>query len=404
LQIQEWCLVVDATTRRRDRLTQLHRPEADSLSASCHGPSAWRLLACRFSASFNAVERLLALLVATVCTCAGGAELRFSLAETPAGEVPAGFTNLLAGGGSPGKWQVLMDEVPPLMAPLTPLAPSITRRAVLGQLSKDPTDERFPMLAYDNEVFGDFTLTTRFKIVGGEVEQMAGIAFRLQDERNFYVIRASALGRNLRFYKVVNGARSPLIGPELEISRNEWHDLKVQCIGARIRCELDGRAVLPELNDTTFRMGKIAFWTKSDSVSYFADTVIQYTPRIPLAQQIVTSVMEKNSRLIALQIFAKAAGTNATRIIASKDESDIGKSGGQYESSCIEEGQMFYSKNSSFVALVMPLRDRNGDVVAAARIHMTTFPGQTERNAVIRATPIVKEMEARMKATGDPID
>jgi hypothetical protein len=152
------------------------------------------------------------------------------------------------------------------MPPLTAQAPAVTRRAVLGQLSKDPTDERFPMLVYEGETFGDFSLTTRFKIVSGVAEQMAGIAFRWQDEQNFYVIRASALGRNVRFYKVVNGERSRPIGPEVEVARDQWHELKIHCKGTEIRCELNGREVLPPLNDSSFRHGRIAFWTKSDSL------------------------------------------------------------------------------------------------------------------------------------------
>lgn len=367
-------------------------------------PPVPRLLQAGLFASLSFVERMLALIVATACTFAGAAEMNLNFARTTAGETPAGFTNLLAGGGRPGDWQVVMDEVPPLMAPLTPQAPTVTRRAVLAQLSKDSTDERFPMLAYAGENFGDFTLNTRFKIVSGEAEQMAGIAFRLQDERNFYVIRASAMGRNVRFYKVVNGERSRPIGPEVEIATNQWHELVVRCNGNEIRCQLNGRDVLPPLNDASFRSGKIAFWTKSDSVSYFADTTISYTPRVPLGQQIVNSLMEKNSRLIALKIFAKEEGTNSTRIIASKDESEIGAAGGRYELACIDEGQMFFSRTSAYAAVVMPLRDRNGEVVAAARVHMTTFPGQTEKNAVIRARPIVKDIEARMRASEDPLD
>lgn len=362
------------------------------------------LLQGPFLASLAAMERILALMIVIACSLAGAAELHFDFSSAPVGQTPKGFTNALAGGGEPGVWQVVMDEVPPLMAPLTAQAPAVTRRAVLAQLSKDAADERFPMLVYDGESFGDFTLTTRFKIVSGVTEQMAGIAFRWQDDRNFYVIRASALGRNVRFYKVVNGERSRPIGPEVEVARDQWHELKIHCKGAEIRCELNGREVLPPLNDSSFRYGKIAFWTKSDSVSYFTDTSIRYTPRIPLGQQIVTSLMQKNPRLLALKIFTQDTGTNATRVIASKDESDIGQAGGTYELACIQDGQMFFSKNSTHAAVVLPLRDRNGDVAAAVRIHMTTFPGQTERNALIRATPILKEMEARLRATEDPLN
>ena len=73
-------------------------------------------------------------------------------------------------------------------------------------------DEHFPILLYDRETFTDLTLTTKFKLVDGVVEQMAGIVFRLQDEKNFYVIRASGLGNNVRFYKMVAGLRESAPG------------------------------------------------------------------------------------------------------------------------------------------------------------------------------------------------
>ena len=144
-----------------------------------------------------------------------GAELTFDFGGFSTDKAPPGFRSTLAGTGKPGEWKIILDEVPPLLAPLTAKAPVVTRRAVLAQLSQDPTDERFPLLIFDGDTFSDFTLTTRFKLAGGGLEQMAGIAFHLRDEKNFYVVRASGLGRNIRFYKVVDGVRSPPIGPDI---------------------------------------------------------------------------------------------------------------------------------------------------------------------------------------------
>ena len=350
------------------------------------------------------MRRLLLLMLLTVALAASGAELRFDFSQTKEGQCPAGFTNLLAGTGKPGDWRVVMDEVPPLLAPLTTQALDVTRRAVLGQVSQDLTDERFPLLTYTREGFADFTLKTRFKIVSGDTERMAGIAFRVQDEKNFYVIRASSLGRNIRFYKMVNGVRSQPIGTDVEVKSGEWHELTIRCKGSEIQCDLNGKAVLPPLNDLTFRAGRIAFWTKSDSVSYFADTVVDYTPQIPLGQRIVAEALARSPRLLELMLVTRAGGTNETQIIASKDKSLIGQPGGKYEADCLETGQIFFSKNNSHAAVVMPVRDRNGEIIAAARLHMTTFVGQTERNAVIRATPIVKDIEARIRSQEDPLE
>jgi hypothetical protein len=328
------------------------------------------------------------------------AEKRFDFSDVGAGKMPPGFRSLVAGGGKPGDWQVVMDEVPSLLAPLSPQAPKVARRAVLAQVSKDPTDERFPMLAFEGESFDDFTLTTRFKIVEGQAEQMAGIAFRLQDEKNFYVIRASALGRNVRFYKVVDGLRSDPIGPPIDVTNGVWYELRIECKGNTISCALDGREVFPPLIDTSFNAGKLAFWTKSDSVTYFTDTVISYKARIPLAQTLVNEMIQKYPRIQALKIYALNSGKKQPAVIASKVQADLGQPGGRYELGTIEEGTIYFAKESGHVALVLPLRDRNGDIVAAVRVHLDTFPGQTEKNALIRATPIVKEMQARLQSGG----
>ena len=129
-------------------------------------------------------------------------ERRFDFAEVREGETPPGFLSVVTGQGKPGDWRVILDEVPPLMPALSSQAPSVARKPVLAQLAQDPTDEHFPLLIYEGEVIDDFTLTTRFKTVKGVEERMAGIAFRIQNATNYYVVRASSLGNNLRFYKV----------------------------------------------------------------------------------------------------------------------------------------------------------------------------------------------------------
>src|SRR5205085_5063404 len=107
--------------------------------------------------------------------------------------------------------------------------PASTKRAVLAQLAQDSADEHFPLLIYEDEVFDDFKLTTQVKTVKGTVEQMAGIAFHIQNETNYYVVRISSLGRTFRFYKVVNGERGVPVGPEMEIPLGVWHELTVNC-------------------------------------------------------------------------------------------------------------------------------------------------------------------------------
>jgi hypothetical protein len=334
----------------------------------------------------------------TLAVSVFGAEIKIDFSDFSAGSAPTNFYRSLAGGGQPGDWKIVMDEVPPLLAPLSDKALDVTKHAVLAQTSQDMTDERFPMLIYDGEIFKDFNFTTRFKIIGGVMEQMAGIVFRFQNASNFYVVRASALGHNVRFYKVVDGIRADPIGPLLEVTNGVWHTLSVGCVGNQITFWFDGQLVMPPLQDNTFAMGKVGFWTKSDAVSYFSDPVIDYTPRVPVAQTLVADILEKQPRILGLRIYA-LNDQGQPHIIASKDEDEVGQPGTDAEKKAITDSAISYGREKGTDTIVLPFRDRNGDPMAAVRVKLKSFIGETQQNALIRANMVVKSMEVEVTSS-----
>jgi hypothetical protein len=348
------------------------------------------------------MQRLInTLVLCLVWRVAGAAEKVIDFSECKPNETPKGFRSAVAGGGPAGDWKIVLDEVPSLLAPVSPKAARSYKRPVLAQLSRDRTDERFPLMIYDEESFGDFTLSTRFKIVEGEVEQIAGVAFRLQDERNFYYVRASALSGTFYFFKVVDGLRGPPIGVNIPVPKGVWHDLSIECRGTRIRVLFNGKEGFPPLDDKSFASGKIAFWTKSDAVSYFGETRIVYTPREILAQVLVRDALRKFDRLKGLKIYAAQTKEAEPRVIASMDGSDLGQPAPKEECDVIARGTIYYGKSPGSAIVTLPLHDRNGDVAAAVRVIMRTFPGQTEKNAIVRALPVVKMMEPRLQKASD---
>jgi hypothetical protein len=331
------------------------------------------------------------------------AELIFDFAKEKAGQVPSGFRSTRAGQGEVGDWRIVLDEVPSLLAPFTPRANATGKRPVLAQVSRDATEERFPMFLYGGEIFGDFTLSTRFKLVSGAKEQMAGIAFRVVDEQNYYYIRASGLGNTFYFFKVINGQRSVPVGNKIEITRGVWHEMTIECRGTRIRATLNGKEVLPELDDKSLSSGSIGFWTKSDSVSYFTDTKIVYTPRETLAQSLVRDAIKKYPRLMGVKIYGSVTNEARMRTLASTDGTEVGQPAPDEAARVLAERGYFYGRGSGAISLTLPLHDSNGDKVAAVRVVMKTFVGQTEKNAIVRAMPIVQAMEARIRSATDLI-
>jgi len=327
------------------------------------------------------------------------AERVFDFGTVKLGETPPGFRSTVAGSGPPGEWKVVLDQVPSPLTPLTTLAQP-EKQAVLAQLSRDRADERFPMLIFDEETFTDFRFTARFKLVDGAVEQMAGIAFRIQDERNYYYLRASGLGNTFYFYVVKDGRRGPAIGPKMEIKKNAWHELAVECKGQEIRAFLNGTLAIPPMQDATFGSGRIGFWTKSDAVTHFMDARVVYTPHETLAQSLVRETMEKYPRLLGLKIIGRSTNASSSQpmILASNEPGEAGQAVGSEVLQTIGSEVTFYSKNSRSLTVTMPLHDRNGETAAAVRVVMKPFPGQTAKNALVRAMPIVRGMESRIRS------
>jgi hypothetical protein len=335
----------------------------------------------------------------------GAAEKVFDFGELKAGDIPPGFRSIVVGEGKPGDWKIVMDELPQAFPTVTAKAAGTSKRPVLAQLSRDQTDEHAPIFVYEGETFGDFKITTMFKLVDGSAEQMAGIAFRIQDESNYYYIRASGLGSTFSFFKIVNGQRSAPIGSKVQIPKGVWHEMAVECKASEIRAWLNGKELIPTLDDKSFANGKLGFWTKSDSVSYFADARVLYTPRERLAQVLVREALRNFPRLQGIKIFAGTMGRGENlHLVASSEATEIGRPAPPEVRDVLARSIPYHGKDRDNVIITLPLRDRNGENVAAVKVIMKSFPGQTEKNALARAQPVVKRMEGRFQTLKELIE
>ena len=112
-------------------------------------------------------------------------------------------------------------------------------------------------------------------------------------------------------------------------------------------------------------------------------------------------VIKKYPRLLGLQVYVLGDDPKTPRLLASKNTNEVNRVGGKVEQDVIEQGTPYYGKEKEFVSVVLPLRDRNGDSVAAVRVMMKTFAGQTEQNAFARARPVVQDLQSRFSSLQD---
>lgn len=215
----------------------------------------------------------LRIVVAAVCALACAASAGFSQAgsimididKMNAGAPPAGFDFARTGQGGPGRWTVVSDA-------------SASAGRAIEQTSADTTDYRFPLAIHGAATARNVDVSTRFKAMSGKVDRAGGIAIRLADADNYYVVRANALEDNVRFYRVVKGRREQIEGANLKVTANEWHQLGLRAEGERFTITFDGKALFTAADKTFAGAGKVALWTKADSVTRFDRIEIKPLP------------------------------------------------------------------------------------------------------------------------------
>jgi hypothetical protein len=184
---------------------------------------------------------------------------QINIAGMQPGTPPPGFSFARTGSGAAGDWRVVAD-------------PSAAGQKAIAQISRDRTDYRFPLAVYEAISARNVDVVVRFKPVDGTVDQAGGIAVRLASPDDYYVVRANALEDNVRFYRVVHGRRQQIQSADLKVTANQWHTLRLRAEGDSFTVSFDGKPLFTA-QDTTFASpGKVALWTKADSVTHF-DTI-----------------------------------------------------------------------------------------------------------------------------------
>jgi hypothetical protein len=175
------------------------------------------------------------------------------------------FITWRTGEGAPAQWTIVAD-------------PTAAGGRAIAQTSTDKTNYGFPLAVYKPFSGKNLEASVRFKPVSGSVDQAGGIALRLRTPDDYYVVRANALEDNVRFYRVVKGKREQLAGAATKVATNTWYTLMLKAEGDRFTVSYDGKE-LYTANDATFsEAGKVALWTKADSITYFNNLTIRPLP------------------------------------------------------------------------------------------------------------------------------
>jgi len=119
-------------------------------------------------------------------------------------------------------------------------------------------------------------LSVKFKLIAGESDQIAGIAFGISPQAEYYYARYNTKDGNAALWRFENGARRRLLdGMEHEqLPLDTWHELRVEVRGTRVITTVNGKLRIEHTLPAP-ASGRVGFYTKRDSVTAFKDFRLQ---------------------------------------------------------------------------------------------------------------------------------
>jgi hypothetical protein len=196
---------------------------------------------------------------------AGGAPVPLLNEQAAAGAAPEGCQTALTGGGGPVKWVAVADKDAP-------------RGLALAETSGDTTNNRFPLCILPTVNARNVDVTVRLRPVAGRVDQAGGIAVRLADASTYYVVRANALEDNVRLYHVTGGVRRQFAGRDIKVASGQWHTLRLRLVDDRFEVWFNNQALFTATDRRIPVAGRVALWTKADSLTHFAELSAEVLP------------------------------------------------------------------------------------------------------------------------------
>ncbi len=144
-----------------------------------------------------------------------------------------------------------------------------------------PNNAEFQLAIFDRVICRDGDLSVKFKIdANARRVKAAGIVWRYQDPRNYYLLQFSVDERDIALYRVQNGQLRPVpilrgrpgdIGVPHDLRTGQWYIAKVIYRGNHFRILFGNRQLFDAVDDSLPMAGKTGLWTRGGTVADFDD-------------------------------------------------------------------------------------------------------------------------------------
>lgn len=188
-----------------------------------------------------------------------GKEITLDFDHFETGPVPNDFLPVLSGQEKAADWEIRPE-------PTARSSPNI-----LALISTKEGNLQFPRLLYNKFTAKNVEIGVYFKAVSGKIDQAAEILARYQDEKHFYVVRASTFENKVQLDKVIDDIRQPIKSASASVTSGKWHEMQLRVHDSDFQVCFDGTPLFEAKDDTYQHAGKVGLATKSDGVTVFDD-------------------------------------------------------------------------------------------------------------------------------------
>jgi len=185
------------------------------------------------------------------------------------GTFPPFWTAIATRTSDAPRWEVRRDSTAP------------TRPNVLAQVSETGPGSESGLAVFDKVICRDGDLSVKFKIAANARRvKTAGIVWRYQDPRNYYLLDFSVDEKSIVLFRVENGQTRAIpvrggklggVGVSHDLRTGQWYVAKVIFRGNGIRVLFGNRQLFDAIDDSLAAPGKTGLWTRGGTEASFDD-------------------------------------------------------------------------------------------------------------------------------------
>ena len=320
-----------------------------------------------------------------------------SLGQLPEGKVPANLKVIKVGPGAVGKVRVTMETVP---HPTTGVA---EKQRVLEITGGDAAANHYTLVLLNQPLYSGLSISTRFRIVGGKGVRAAGVIFRMQpNHKDYYLLAVKPEAKEAFWTVFENGlpAKGFKYDEDQFVSpKDGWQSIKLQAEENTTRWTLNHRQDFITYNPETtpdYHRGMVGFWVRSDSRVQFASPILR-TLKEEKQQQLVAllkKISRENNRVLSLKLSARPTPKKPPVVIASLEPKEIGQPAHEIVTKVLETEENFHGQKDGISTVTVPVKDRNGKIIGAARMRLSSRVASTQRKDLAYGNGIAKQILA----------